>query len=121
MFPVTLETNDKTLWCGSLADIGPIILNVTTKPKEPKYKFQSQEDLVRFHNDYGYGGLTSEFKSGYGLVDVQTQFLIKTKQAEIKNNQLIMLSIPDDIKEKWSDLFGIYKTQLDEFNELVCK
>lgn len=118
MFPITLETNDKQLWCGSLADIGPITLNATTVSKVPKYKFQSTEDLKRFHTDYGYGGLQSEFKPGYGLVDVQTQFLIKTKQAEIINNQLVMTNLPDDVKEKWSDLFGIYKSQLDDFNEL---
>jgi hypothetical protein len=91
---------------------------VVTKVKEPKYKFQSQEDLVRFHNDYGYGGLQSEFKPGYGLIDIQTQFLIKSKQAEVKNNQLVMLSIDPNHKEKWSDLWGIYTKQLDEFNEL---
>lgn len=118
MFPITLETTDKTLWCGSLADIGPITLNSTTVAKVPKYKFQSTEDLKRFHTDYGYGGLQSEFKPGYGLVDVQTQFLIKTKQAEIINSQLVMTKLPDDVKEKWSDLWGIYTKQLDEFNEL---
>jgi hypothetical protein len=118
MFPITLETTDKQLWCGSLADIGPIILNVVTKAKTPKYTFQSQEDLIRFHNDYGYGGLKSEFKSGYGLVDVQTQFLIKSKQAEIKNNQLVMASLPEDVKEKWQNLWYIYTKSLDEFDEL---
>ena len=118
MLPITLETNDKQLWCGSLADIGPITLNATTVTKQPKYKFQSDDDLCRFHTDYGYGGLQSEFKPGYGLVDIQTQFLIKSKQADIRDGQLIMLPMDKDSKEKWADLWSIYKQSLDEFNEL---
>lgn len=118
MVPVTIETNDKQLWCGSLNDIGPITFNAKTVAKQPKYKFQSREDLIRFHKEYGYGGLTSEFKPGYGLVDVQTQFLIKSNQAEIRNNQLVMLDIDKNHKEKWMDLYGIYLKSLDEFNEI---
>ena len=120
MLPITLETNDKQLWCGSLADIGPITLNVNTTIKQPKYKFQSKEDLIRFHADYGYGGLKSEFRPGYGLVDIQTQFLIKSKQADIRDGQLVMLPMDKDSKEKWADLWQIYKQSLDEFQELPC-
>lgn len=116
IFPVTIETTDKTLWCGSLADIGPITLN-TKVVKTHKHNFQSREDLIRFHNDYGYGGLTPEFKPGYGLVDVQTQFLIKTKQFKLEN-QLIKLNLPEDVVEKWQDLWYYYTQSLDEFNEL---
>jgi len=116
-YPITIESTDQ-MWCGSLADIKTITMNIDTVGRTPKYKFQSHEDLVRFHNDYGYGGLKPEFRAGYGLVDVQTLFLIKTLQADIINGQLVMLSVDKDYKEKFGDLWSIYKQSLDEFDEL---
>jgi len=116
-WPITLESQDQ-MWCGSLADIKTITMNIDTKKRTPKYTFQSHEDLVRFHNEYGYGGLQTEFKPGYGLVDIQTQFLIKSKQAEIRNNQLIHIQVDKDYKEKWNDLFSCYLKSLNEFNEI---
>lgn len=114
MFPITIETLDNGLWVGNLGNIGQI--SIQEKKKTYKHTFKSEETLVEFHNKYGYGGNTDKFEPGFGLLDVQTQFLIGTGQAKIEDSKLVM--IPCEKKEYWDDLWHIYKSRLDVFNEL---
>lgn len=114
-WPITIEHQDG-LWCGSLAHIGPISLS--EKQKTIKYTFKDDEDLKRFHNEYGYGFFEQYHKPSYGLVDVRTQFLIKTNQAEFKGDNLIIKKINKDAQEKWSDLWRVYESRLDQFNDI---
>ena len=113
-FPITIDHVDG-MWFGSLQDIGPI--SRSEKSKEIKHNFKSEEDLKRFHNEYGYGVFHNYNLPGYGMVDIRTQFLIKTNQAKFDGNKLIILNSPH--KEKWNDLWFVYQSKLDEFNELT--
>lgn len=112
-WPITIEHQDG-LWCGSLANISQISLS--EKYKTHQYKFKSEEDLLKFHKEYGYGAFSNYHLQGYGVVDVQTQFLIKAGLSKIVNNNIIMLSSPNE--EKWKDLWSIYLSRLDPFYEL---
>ncbi len=111
-WPVTIEHQDG-LWCGSLANISTV--SMSEKQRTHKYTFKNEEDLRRFHKEYGYGAFNNYNLKGYGLVDVITQFLIKTGQAKIDGN-LVMLNSPH--REQWNDLWSIYQSKLDPFNEL---
>lgn len=115
MFPITITHNDG-MWVGSMADLDKAKFLLENKQRVLKHKFKSEEDLKRFHNEYGYGCFKNYTIPGYGLVDIQTQFLIKTNQAKLENNILLMLNHPH--KEKWMDLWEDYKSKLDIFDEL---
>lgn len=112
-WPITIEHQDG-LWCGSLSNIGPISLS--EKQRVHKHNFKSEEDLLRFHKEYGYGAFEAYNLKGYGMVDVKTQFLIKSSQAKLDGGNLIMLNSPH--KEQWNDLWSIYESKLDPFYEL---
>lgn len=113
--PITIDHKDG-IWIGALSNVGQISL--TEKTKVHKHTFKSEETLRDFHQKYGYGGNTSKREPGYGLVDVQTQFLINTEQAKITDGRLVM--IPCDKKEYWDDLWSIYKSRLDVFDDLTA-
>ena len=112
-WPITIEHQDG-MWVGNLSNLGPI--SMSDKVRKYKHTFQSEEDIQRFHRDYGYGAFQTINQKGYGLLDVQTQFLIKTGQARIEGSQLVMLNAPH--KEKWNDLWSIYQSKLDQFYEI---
>lgn len=114
MFPVTVETLDGGLWMGNLNNISQILIN--EKKKTFKYHFKSEESMREFHVKYGYGGNKDKFEPGYGLMDVETQFLLATGQAQIVEGKLIIAT--GEKREYWSDLWAIYKSKLDVFNEL---
>lgn len=115
-WPVTI-THEDGMWIGSLANIGQVSL--TDKVVVHKHTFKSKEDLERFHKEYGYGAFEPYYQPGYGLVDVKTQFLIKIKQFEVRDNRVTALKLPKEAQEKWMDLWSIYETKLDPFNELI--
>lgn len=114
MFPITIMTTDGRLWSGNLSQIGPILMNETTKVF--KHNFKSEEHLKEFHQKHGYGGNQDIYQHGYGLLDVKTQFLIATQQARIEDGKLVM--IPNDKKEYWENIWGQYLLRLDVFNDL---
>ena len=112
-WPITIEHADG-LWCGSLSNIGPISLS--EKQRVRKFFFKNEADLQRFHQEYGYSAFKNYNLHSYGMVDVMTQFLIKTSQAKIEDGNLVILNSPH--KEQWGDLWYDYQSNLDEFNEL---
>lgn len=114
MYPVTVETLDGGLWMGNLNNISQILINENKKTF--KHHFKSDESMQEFHTKYGYGGNQDKYEKGYGLLDVETQFLIATGQAKIVDNKLVMAS--NEKREYWTDLWAIYKSKLDVFNEL---
>lgn len=119
-YPVTIETTDGGLWIGNLSNIGQIFINEKTKVR--KNDFKSDETLRDFHQKYGYGGNQSRYEPGYGLLDVQTQFLIGTGQARIEGRNLIRIPISKEKQEYWDDLWYVYTNEkLDPFGELVTE
>lgn len=114
MFPVTVETLDGGLWVGNLNNISQILINANRKTF--KHHFKSEESMREFHVKFGYGGNQDKYEPGYGLLDVETQFLIATGQARIVDSKLVMAS--NEKREYWTDLWAIYKSRLDIFNEL---
>lgn len=115
-WPITIDHEDG-MWIGNLSNIGQISLS--NNYKILRHTFKSRDDLERFHNEYGYGAFESYHQPGYGLVDVKTQFLIKIKQFELRENKLVALRLSKEMQEKWMDLWSVYETKLDSFNELI--
>jgi len=112
--PISIE-HEGGVWIGAVSNIATISLS--DKVKTVEHTFSSEEDLKRFHNEYGYGVFHSYYHQGYGMVDVQTQFLIKSKQAKIDGNRLVMLRNPNS--KKWQDLWYVYQSKLNSFDELL--
>lgn len=109
--PITVTHEDGT-WSGSLEDIDEFFF--TDKSKE-KFKFKSDEDIHRFHQEYGYGGAKEVYNIKYGLVDVKTQFLIKTKQADISSGRLVYLPMNPDTRKYWRDVWETYQELVDSW------
>lgn len=110
-------THDDGVWIGTMKDIGAVFLQET---KQPKF-FLTEENKLRFHTTHGYGKYKSKYEQGYGLLDVQTQYLIGAGVASLKTDQygrksLVTVSSPE--YDKYSDYWKDYLTKLDPFNEL---
>lgn len=111
--PISIE-HEGGIWIGAVSNIATI--SMADKKRVTEHTFSSREDLERFHKEYGYGVFHSYNLPGYGMVDVQTQFLLKSKQAKIDGNKLVMLNNPNS--KKWQDLWYVYQSNLDPFDEL---
>lgn len=113
--PISIE-HEGGIWIGAVSNIATISLSNKSGVREVEHTFRSEEDLKKFHNEWGYGVFHSYHLPGYGMVDVQTQFLINSKQAKIEGNRLVMLKNPNS--QKWQDLWYVYKSKLNNFDEL---
>lgn len=115
--PYTI-THEDGIWVGTMKDIGSISLTEKRKPTH----YLKREDIQRFHDFHGYGKYKRMFVAGYGLLDVDTQYMIGTKQAKLSTDSygrtnLVMLN-SNDHTIKWAELWQDYLTKLDSFNEL---
>lgn len=110
-------THDNGIWVGTLKDIGPISF---TESKRSRQFFLTEENKEKFHNLHGYGKYQNKYEQGYGLLDVQTQYLIGAGVAKLVEDSygrksLITQQSPD--YNKYDDYWQDYLTKLDSFNE----
>lgn len=113
--PYTI-THKHGVWIGTLRDIGTVNVEESYKPKF----FLTEENKLKFHNLHGYGKYKDTYEPGYGLLDVETQYLIGAGVAKLKTDQygrksLITKQSPE--YDKYSDYWRDYITKLDAFNE----
>lgn len=111
-------THEDGVWIGTLKEVTSISSSEKRKPTH----YLKREDVERFHNTHGYGRYKSEYIKGYGVLDVQTQYLIGTKQAKLEEDTygrtVLKLLKQNDATIKWAELWQDYLTKLDPFNEL---
>ena len=86
-------------------------INNDTNPYVKKHTFSNKEAVQRFHDIYG--SITASIVDGYGLVDKNTQFLIKSGQSEIEDKGYYKIlrslnNLKQESKEKLNDLWLEY-------------
>ena len=113
--PYTIHHQDG-MWIGTLKDIATVSLQEVVRQKY----FLTEDNKMRFHNTHGYGKYQDKYEPSYGLLDVQTQYLIGAGVAKLTEYQgrksLVTLNSPE--YDKYSDYWKDYLTKLDPFNEL---
>ena len=109
------------MWSGTLKEITSIS---SSNKKSTKLKwFSSTKAIEDFHNQYGHGKFKTKYESGYGIIDVRTQFLLKIGKAKFTIHtppNIIMIEWKDHKAEQgWENLWELYELNLDIFGELL--
>lgn len=82
-----------------------------------KRTFKTMDHMLKFDKSHGYGAFKEYVDDDFGIVDVKTQFLIKSGIAKIEKNNLIYLEIDKNIKQDWLDLWEDYQNNLDKIKD----
>lgn len=115
LIPIIITHSDG-VWSGSAKDISSFSLE-----KKQNTFFLTEENKHRFHTQHGYGKYTPYYEPGYGMLSVETQFLIGAKLAELytdEYNRKHLRMLQSEHHRKYAELWEDYLTKLDAFNDL---